>query len=96
MDRILRCVYEPYSEMQVFYDFSHGVYVSYFTIFRPHIMGEENHNLFCVFFNKFCQISTLLLPLVNSSHRGAVGSGLPDAVRTRADALLFSGKYPGA
>ena len=44
------------------------------TIFRPYIMGEENHNLSCVFFNKVCQISTLLFHLVHSSHHGAVGS----------------------
>ena len=34
--------------------------------------GEEN-NLCCVF-SIFCQISTLLLQLVNSSNHGAVGS----------------------
>ena len=28
-------------------------------IFRPQITREENHNLCCVFFSKFCQISTI-------------------------------------
>ena len=37
-------------------------------------MGEENHNLCCIFFYKFCQITTLSLHLVNSNHHGAVGS----------------------
>ena len=30
-----------------------------FVIFRPHIMGEQNYNLCCVFF-KFCQISQFI------------------------------------
>ena len=63
-------------------------------IFCPCITGEENHNLCCVFFRKFCQISTLLFHLVNSSHQGAVGSASlwqtrGSWVRTRADALHF-------
>ena len=70
-------------------------------IFRPHIMEEENHNLSRVFFYKFCQISTLLLHLVISSHRGAVGSASAWQTRVRGfEPVLmrhiFSGKNPGA
>ena len=46
---------------------------------------------------KFCQISILLLHLVNYSHHGEVV--LADTmswVRTHADVLHFSGIYPGA
>ena len=63
-------------------------------------MGEENHDLCCVFL-KFSQISTLLLHLVKASHHGAVGSG--SAWQTRGRGFepvmmryIFSGKYPGA
>ena len=70
-------------------------------IFPPHIMGEENHNLRCVFFPKVCQISTLLLHLVNSSHHGAVGSASAWQTRGRGfEPVLMRyslrGKYPGA
>ena len=50
-------------------------------IFRPLIMGEKNCNLCCVFFSKFCQISILLLHLVNSSNHG--GFGRSSARQTR-------------
>ena len=33
-----------------------------FIILRPHIMGQQNHNLCCVF-SKFCQISTISINL---------------------------------
>ena len=46
-------------------------------------MGEENHNPCCVFFYKFCQISTLLLNLINSSYYGAVGSAADYQTRGR-------------
>ena len=64
-------------------------------------MGEENHNLCCVFIHKICQISTLLLHLVNSSLHGLVGSAF--AWQTRGHVFkpklmryISSGKYPGA
>ena len=65
-------------------------------------MGEKNHNL-CWVFPKFCQNSTLLLHLVDSSHHGAVGS--VSAWQTRLGGCgfepvvmryIFRGKYPGA
>ena len=43
-------------------------------LFSAHITGEEILMRVAFFFYKFCQISTLLLNLVNSSHQGAVGS----------------------
>ena len=63
-------------------------------------MGEQNHNLFCVFI-KFCQISTLLLHLVNSSHHGGVGSASTWQTRGRGFEpvlmrYIFRKKYPGA
>ena len=68
-------------------------------VFRPLITEEENRNLSCVFFYKFCQISTLLLHLLNSSRRGAVGSA--SAWQTRGRGFepvlmrhIFSGKKP--
>ena len=53
------------------------------------------------FFYKFCQISTLLLHLVNSSHHGAVGSASAWQTRGRGfepvlKPYILSGKYPGA
>ena len=69
-------------------------------IFRPYIMGEEI--ILCVaFFPKFCQISTLLLHLVNSSHNGAVGGASAWQTRGRGfepvlKRYIFSGKYPSA
>ena len=46
-----------------------------FIIFRPHIMGEENHNLCCVFFLQILpNLHFCSLRFVNSSHHGAVGS----------------------
>ena len=63
-------------------------------------MGEENHNLCFVFFSKFCQISTLVLHLVDPSHRGAVGSA--SAWQTRGRGFehvlmryIFSGNIRG-
>ena len=34
-------------------------------IFLPHMMGEENHNLYCVCFSKFCQISTVAIVTIS-------------------------------
>ena len=53
------------------------------------------------FFYKFCQISTLLLHLVNSSHYGAVGSApawqtLGRGFEPVLMRYIFRGKYPGA
>ena len=64
-------------------------------------MGEENHNLCCGFFSKFCQNSTLLLHLVKFSHNGAVGSASARQTRGRGFEpvmmrYIFSGTYPGA
>ena len=58
--------------------------------------------MICVaFFPKFCQNSTSLLHLVNSSHHGAVGTA--SAWQTRGHGFkpvmmryIFWGKYPGA
>ena len=74
-----------------------------FVIFRTHIMGDKSHNLCCVLFSKSCQISTLLLHLVEkfSSHHDALGS--ESACQTRGRGVkpllmrsIFSGKNPGA
>ena len=70
-------------------------------IFCSHLTGEKNHNLCCVFLNKFYQKSILLLHLVKSSHHGAVGSASTWQTRGRGFepvmmSNIFSGKYPGA
>ena len=72
-------------------------------IFRPHIRGEGGRKIimcvaFC--FYKFCQISTLLLHLINPSHHGTVGSASAWQARGRGFEpvlmrYIFSGKYPG-
>ena len=63
-------------------------------------MGEDNHNLCCVFLQILPKLH-LLLHLVNSSHHGAIGSA--SAWQTRGRWFepvmmrhIFSGKYPGA
>ena len=48
-------------------------------------MGEENQILCCLFFYKFCLISTLLFHLVNSIHHGTDGSA--SAWQTRGRGL---------
>ena len=50
-------------------------------IFRPHKMAEENHDLCCVFFSKFCQISSIsIFKLLDFfSYYQSVGSNLASA-----------------
>ena len=53
-------------------------------------MVEGNHILCCVCFSKVCQISTLLLHFVNSSHHGAVGSASTWHTQGRGFELLLN------
>ena len=61
--------------MEAFFEAHSSIFIyASIVVFSPHIMREENHTLYCVFFSKFGQITTLLLNLVKSSHNGAVGN----------------------